>query len=132
MAVHGTERARYGRRRDAVAGARRQARTLAGRWGFAGVADDVVGVVGELVANAVVHGRTGRGSYVEVSYRMAGRRLRIEVRDAAGGVPEPREADELAEDGRGLAIVAALSARWGVERHVVGKSVWCEIGEAVG
>jgi hypothetical protein len=58
--------------------------------------------------------------------------LRIEVRDPADGLPEQREADELAEDGRGLAIVAALSARWGVERHVVGKSVWCEIGEAAG
>lgn len=132
MVVHKPERALYGRRRDAVAGARRRARALAGRWGFAGVADDVVGVVGELVANAVVHGRAGRGSYVEVTYRMAGRRLRIEVRDSANGVPECREPDELAEDGRGLAIVAALSARWGVRRHVVGKSVWCEIGEAAG
>jgi len=37
----------------------------------------------------------------------------VAVWDAAPGIPQWRPADQDAEDGRGLAIVAALSARWG-------------------
>ncbi|WP_052744596.1 ATP-binding protein [Streptomyces odonnellii] len=40
----------------------------------------------------------------------------------ASNLPEP-----MAEGGRGLLMVAALSDRWGVARHVIGKSVWFEL-----
>ena len=46
----------------------------------------------------------------------------------AGGAAEPAagEAGELAEDGRGLALVAACSSRWGYRHTPRGRIVWAE------
>ena len=40
---------------------------------------------------------------------------------------EPRQASADDECGRGLAVVAALSARWGCERDGLRKVVWAEL-----
>ncbi|MFH9980944.1 ATP-binding protein [Streptomyces sp. NPDC017179] len=37
-----------------------------------------------------------------------------------------RKADEDDESGRGLALLDALSLRWGVDRRPGSKTVWCE------
>ena len=86
--------------------------------------------VSELAANAIAHTASGAGGVfaVEVSRPADGRAL-IAVTDA-GGPAEPlvRAADELAEGGRGLALVAALASRWG--HHQVpggGRTVWAEV-----
>jgi anti-sigma regulatory factor (Ser/Thr protein kinase) len=73
--------------------------------------------VTELVTNAVVHSRSQLpGGKVRVRLLIAaGVQVRIEVRDdgpfrdAPGAAADPAHAAELAEDGRGLAIVQALS-----------------------
>jgi anti-sigma regulatory factor (Ser/Thr protein kinase) len=84
-------------------------------------------LVSELVANAVRHG--GRsGEQVRVSVRANPKTMRVEVTDrGAGFEPErlPQPSSEHA-GGWGLAIVAALAHRWGVERRTA-TTVWFEI-----
>lgn len=125
---HGT----YRRRRPSVQAARRDAAEVAEAWGLEPLADDLVLIVSELVTNAVVHGKAGRGRYITVTYSlMEGLRLRIEVRDPADGIPrQAGTADQNGQprdNGRGLSIVTALTNRWGFVPKVVGKTVWCEI-----
>lgn len=131
VTVQPTEQMRYRRYRPSVRAARADARALAGRWQHPQLADDLALTVSELVTNAVIHGATGRGSRVQVTYALLEDRLRVEVRDAADGRPllfQNRAARaELHTLGRGLTVVAALSHRWGVIPRVIGKSVWAEL-----
>jgi anti-sigma regulatory factor (Ser/Thr protein kinase) len=94
---------------------------------------DVVAVVGELVSNAIRHARPLPGDVVRVAWRVRAERARyivdVRVTDGGGDPETPRErcAGPEAVDGRGLAIVAALADRWGVERDGLGQSVWAEL-----
>lgn len=85
-------------------------------------------VVAELAANAVTHGRLdGRGFRLGLALLPAGR-LRIEVTDPRGERLLPAEHREAVEGGRGLVIVDALAADWGVRPSPPsGKTVWAEI-----
>ncbi|MFF5335140.1 ATP-binding protein [Streptomyces sp. NPDC013181] len=114
--------------------ARRLALHQLDAWGVphGSTASDAAAVlVAELAANAVTHGRVP-GRDFELVVRLAGRTLRIEVSDArgerrpsAGDVAEPAP---LAEEGRGLLLVAALADRWEVlDRASVGKTVAAEL-----
>ncbi|MFD4525422.1 ATP-binding protein [Streptomyces sp. NPDC058470] len=83
----------------------------------------------ELVANVIRH--IGEGTPVRVRViRADGARIRVEVTD-----PDPRALPVLLcatgddESGRGLALLDALTLRWGVERGAVGKTVWWELGQ---
>ncbi|WP_420080178.1 ATP-binding protein [Streptomyces sp. JL4002] len=79
--------------------------------------------VTELLANVVRH--VGEGTPVTLRVTGTGRaaRTRVELTDPAPGVrPVRREAA-----GRGLALVDALAARWGVTRGARTKTVWCEL-----
>ena len=80
-------------------------------------------VVSELVTNAVVHAR----SAPEVVATHRSRRVRVEVYDndvspPVVRVPSTRDSG----GGFGLAVVAALSDRWGWEPTATGKRVWAE------
>lgn len=93
---------------------------------------DAVAVVAELVGNAIRHAQPLPGDVIRVAWRIrAGvSRELLEVRVTDGGAPdEPRQRSvgPDAVDGRGLAIVAALADRWGVERDGLGQSVWAEL-----
>ncbi|MFI2670639.1 ATP-binding protein [Streptomyces albidoflavus] len=126
-----TEQMRYRRYRPSARAARADARALAGRWQHPRLADDLTLLVSELVTNAVIHGATGRGSHVQVTYALLEDRLRVEARDAADGRPKllPGRVvrSELRTLGRGLTVVAGVSHRWGVTPRVIGKSVWFEL-----
>jgi Histidine kinase-like ATPase domain len=88
--------------------------------------DDAVLIATELVANVVDHAHTS--CVLTVSRASAG--LRIDVRDfSACSLPEPRAVDVLALRGRGLQVVAAVSAAWGVIDLDVGKSVWAVVAD---
>lgn len=50
--------------------------------------------------------------------------VRVEVRDSGGGVPTQRPVSEESDTGRGLHLIAELADTWGVDQHVVGKTVW--------
>jgi anti-sigma regulatory factor (Ser/Thr protein kinase) len=85
--------------------------------------EDVLVVASELVTNAVLHGAGDVTIHVDVDAS----RLRIAVRDAGEDrvrLRAPR-VDDLT--GRGLPLVAYLSARWGVDPQVEGKTVWAEL-----
>jgi len=85
--------------------------------------DDLELVVSELVTNAV---RAGSPS-IGVSMALEGDRLVLRVSDEAGGWPEPRDADVYDTGGRGLPLVSAISASWGVRLSGTGKVVWAEL-----
>jgi anti-sigma regulatory factor (Ser/Thr protein kinase) len=93
---------------------------------------DTVAVVAELVGNAVRHADPLPGGVIRVAWRLRSEPdTTVEVRVTDGGAdrqPLPRIASPEAQDGRGLAIVAALAARWGVERDGLGQCVWAELG----
>lgn len=81
-------------------------------------------LVSELVTNAVVHAHT---DLLLTLQRLDGA-LRVQVADRLPlAVPRPIVANGDDENGRGLMLVAALSARWGTERDQLGKRVWFEI-----
>lgn len=93
----------------------------------AAIAADVVSVVSELVGNAARHARPLDGGVIRVGWAV--RPALVEVRVSDGGAPG-RPALRIAEpdsgNGRGLAIVAALADRWGVEHTSAGRDVWAE------
>lgn len=98
-------------------------RNLCKEWGAGAVCDVAELLSSELVTNAVIHAH----SVVELEAVYDDRSiLRIDVYDRSPGAvdPEPRAVPEGAEGGRGLAIVAKLSSRWGVDVLAQGKRVW--------
>ncbi|MYR66657.1 MULTISPECIES: ATP-binding protein [unclassified Streptomyces] len=132
MAVQKTELVRrYRRQRPSVRAARGDARAIADKWQEPQITGDLELLVSEVVTNAVIHGTTGRGSQVQVSYQLLDDRLRVEVRDAASGRPcvlrTTSVGGDLREYGRGLIVVSSLAYRWAVVPRVMGKSVWFEI-----
>jgi anti-sigma regulatory factor (Ser/Thr protein kinase) len=96
---------------------------------------DAVAVAAELVGNAIRHARPLPGDVIRVAWRIraaVGRQL-LEVRVTDGGAgiaPRQRDVGPESVDGRGLAIVAALADRWGVEQDGLGQSVWAELAVA--
>ena len=78
-------------------------------------------LVSELVANAAVHG----DGPIEVEVWCApSDGLKVWVHDPGPGMPHLRVGGPDAENGRGLAIVNALSTEWGISAGPTGKSVW--------
>ncbi|HLW45627.1 MAG TPA: response regulator [Acidimicrobiales bacterium] len=92
-------------------------------WARASIADDAAVVVSELVANALVHVRSG----CELTVGLRGDVLRIEVVDHGGGMPDLQDATLNDEHGRGLLLVSMLCTAWGTEPLDDGKSVWAEL-----
>jgi anti-sigma regulatory factor (Ser/Thr protein kinase) len=82
--------------------------------------DDALLLTSELVTNSVLHG----GPPLVLAVDCDGERLQVRVRDGSRDVPTPRDAAHGDEDGRGLALVAAVSAEWGVDPEPDGKNVW--------
>jgi anti-sigma regulatory factor (Ser/Thr protein kinase) len=120
----------------AVPCARLHARHLLWEWELSGLAETTELLVSELVTNAV-KATAAHDDQAAVRLRLSGdsARVLIEVWDAdprppaprglgGDGMPDPQE-----EGGRGLFLVAALSARWDwyPTREPMGKVVWCEI-----
>jgi DNA-binding NarL/FixJ family response regulator len=78
----------------------------------------------ELVTNVIEHARTT----ARVTAVMTGSRLRVSVTDEGPGIPTPQvDVSPQRVGGRGLGLVGALSASWGVGAGDVGKTVWFEL-----
>jgi two-component sensor histidine kinase len=93
---------------------------------------DVIAVVAELVGNSIRHADPLPGDVIRVAWRLRsgpdGQRVQIRVTDGGSQTaPRARQVGPEAMDGRGLAIVAALARRWGVERDGLGQSVWADL-----
>ena len=112
--------ATYGGRPEHVRQARADARDL-----LAGcpVADDVILCLSELAANAVLHSNSRRpgGTFTVRIGGRPGAHIRLEVDDDGGPwlapAPDPGS-------GRGLDIIGALAAEWGIATSRAGRTVW--------
>ena len=90
--------------------------------------DTLMTCVSELCANAIAHTASGRGGVftVEVDCSRDGV-ARVAVTDDGGSsVPAAGSLDLMAEGGRGLAMVAACTSRWGFSEAYPGRTVWAE------
>jgi signal transduction histidine kinase len=105
--------------------ARRFVSDTARSWGLGDVASIAELLVSELVTNAVRHGRTG--GELRIDALPAG--LRVVVVDRGGGVPAQRRTTSDDVTGRGLAVVAALSRRWGTSVSTGFTEVWFELDD---
>jgi Histidine kinase-like ATPase domain len=100
------------------------------RWGVADRRDDVVVVVSELLTNALRHASPvatgpGAGWPVQLGLLQRGRCITCAVADPSRAPPVPGQPECLAETGRGLHVIAALSDRWGfVTPGDEGKVIW--------
>ncbi len=91
--------------------------------------ETLVACVSELAANAITHTASGDGGLftVEVIRPAVGVAL-VAVTDAGSpGEPCVRLPSDLAEGGRGLALVAALASTWGYHPALGGgRTVWAQ------
>ena len=83
--------------------------------------DDAALLISELVTNTVKHTDS---QWVEVRITLEIDVLRIEVADQDTQSIRPRP--PTSDGGLGLAFVAELATRWGVERRRDGKTIWIE------
>jgi anti-sigma regulatory factor (Ser/Thr protein kinase) len=98
-------------------------------WGYGTqLIDDAELVASELTANAVLHGQAEGCACFDVRLRPGYQHLRIEVADTGPSLPRQKTPGSVAETGRGLLLVEAVSQRWGVVRETpAGKTVWAEL-----
>lgn len=94
--------------------------------GFNADCDTLALLISEVATNALLHG-TGD---VHVRVLSGGTAFRVEIGDDSPALPVPRDAPDTAEGGRGMALVDALSAQWGVRADDPGKTVWFELAPA--
>jgi CheY-like chemotaxis protein/anti-sigma regulatory factor (Ser/Thr protein kinase) len=109
---------------SSVSDARRFVKQKLAEWGIVEPLDDALLVVSELAANALTHAHSSYRVRIAAS-EVA---LRIEVDDDGTGTPEPQPLTDDEEHGRGLHLVGALAASWGMEAaEAGGKRVWAEL-----
>ena len=79
-------------------------------------------LVSELVTNAVVHA----GEFITLRARDVDRVLHVGVSDASNDLPSLR--DVAVDEGRGLRILTAFAAKWGVTTpNGNGKTTWFQL-----
>jgi anti-sigma regulatory factor (Ser/Thr protein kinase) len=126
-----------GRELAAVRDARRHAREVLDEWEVPDEAlDDALSIVTEMVANAVRHTGAektrshGLPAHCVLELRVVAGYLYVVVHDASRWAPVVRPPSRVAENGRGLLLVSALSkGAWGFTygAHGVGKLVWARL-----
>jgi anti-sigma regulatory factor (Ser/Thr protein kinase) len=102
-----------------------------GQWSVAERSDDIAIVVSELLTNALRHapqapgGSIGSQRPIQLGLLQPGPYVLCAVADPGRAAPVPQTPRFLAETGRGLHIICALSDRWGYTTlNDTGKVVW--------
>lgn len=97
------------------------------QWQCVAARDTALLLVSELVTNVVFHAHTD----AEVEVGRFDDTVRVAVSDGVPAGIDPDAARDPhrvgAPSGRGLRIVEAMSDRWGVSVHDLGKTVWFEV-----
>lgn len=116
---------------DSLKTIRRFIRETITDWGLRTLADDLTTVVNELTTNAVQHALTtsrepcSRGW---LGIARTGNTVMCAVTDPSPTPPACHRPEHLAETGRGLLIVNALTSQWGyAPAGPTGKTVWARI-----
>ena len=105
----------------AAAEARGQVRAAIRAWDIPVDPDVAVLLTSELVTNAIGH---EPGDTIMLAITCSFGQLRVDVHDASRTLPVLVDAPVDAEAGRGLMLVATLSATWGMYRTPAGKAVY--------
>jgi anti-sigma regulatory factor (Ser/Thr protein kinase) len=105
----------------AAAEARRQVRAAICTWDVPVDPDVAILLTSELVTNAIRH---EAGGTVTLAITCSCDRLRVRVHDTSRFLPVLEDASAEAETGRGLMLVATLSAEWGSYHTPTGKAVY--------
>jgi anti-sigma regulatory factor (Ser/Thr protein kinase) len=100
------------------------------QWGVPSVTDEAALAVTELATNVIKH--VGEGAPATLVLERKSDRVRVEVHDTSCALPTARTVNCEADCGRGLHMLAAMAADWGVITTAVGKVVWCEIAAGSG
>ncbi|MFI5767779.1 ATP-binding protein [Streptomyces sp. NPDC051658] len=118
---------RFRARRDSVPAARRHVESILTEWKLGRLIDETTLLASELSTNVVNHAK-GTGDYFELGLRRRNGTLLLEVSDSyQWRMPTLRTPtlDDLS--GRGLVIVDAVAAKWGVRPRDPGKTVWVHL-----
>jgi anti-sigma regulatory factor (Ser/Thr protein kinase) len=105
----------------AVPEARGHVRAAIRSWDVPVDQETAVLLTSELVTNAVRH-ELGRAVMLVIACDRG--QLRVDVHDTSRSWPAPADVPADAETGRGLLLVATLSAEWGFYRTATGKAVY--------
>lgn len=105
----------------AAAAARRQVQAIIRAWGVPVDVDDAVLLTSELVTNAIRH---VAGQTIWLAITCGDDEFRVDVQDSSYAMPAPVAGPADAETGRGLMLVASLSAEWGYYPTPAGKAVY--------
>jgi anti-sigma regulatory factor (Ser/Thr protein kinase) len=111
----------------AVPCARLHTRLVLWEWRMEHAADTAELLVSELVTNSVrASERLETVGLPVVRLWLGGDGISVLIRvwDGSDAMPVPRVPDLGEDGGRGLMLVEALAAAWGVEREVTGKTTW--------
>ncbi|MFI1786728.1 ATP-binding protein [Streptomyces rubiginosohelvolus] len=114
---------RFPRRRTSVGASRDFVVHVLREWQLTDLIDDIELCASELATNALLHG-VPPGREFAVRLDLTDDHVRLEVRDSGDGRPGIQHADESSCSGRGLFLVGELAADFGIDQHVVGKTVW--------
>ena len=113
--------------------ARWHVRHALGLHGLGEFAEDAAIITSELVANAIQHACGNGAATIGVTLTCAGNpaAVTVVVSDSSPQGPVRRETPADGEQGRGLQIVEALSARWGWRPQDGGKTVFAVLAREV-
>ncbi|MFE4424719.1 ATP-binding protein [Streptomyces sp. NPDC056817] len=111
-------------------------------WGLDALIDDLTLIISELTTNAVRHALAADSkppSKAWLGIARTGKTIVCAVSDPSPTPPAPHHAEDLAQGGRGLHVVKALTSQWGYAKaEPTGKTVWARViandfrGAAVG